>query len=101
MLDFHALLKLGTSFESWGEQYKSDPDAAFEAIEDCMDQLLDMITADLPKEAREKLNPFHVQAIFEAFMGLSRIEPKPDAQPQPKKLSQDSSDSMAASRKTG
>ena len=56
---------------------------------------------DLPAEAREKLNPFHVQQILEAFIGLSRIEPKPDAQqPQPK-LSPDSSDSTAADRKTG
>ncbi len=101
MMEFHALSKKGVELIAFADQYKSDPDSAFESITKCMDELMDMVAPDLPAAAREKLNPFHVQQILEAFIGLSRIEPKPDAQPLPEKSLQDSSDSTADVRKTG
>lgn len=101
MTEFHTLSKKGVELISFAEAYKSDPDGAFKSIQKCMNELLDMVTPDLPTEVRAKLNPFHVQQILEAFIGLSRIEPKPDAQRQPPKSSQDSSDSTAALPKTG
>ena len=101
MAEFHLLSKQGTSLIAFGEQYQSDPDAAFEAINKCMNELLDLVTPDLPHEVREKLNPFHVQKILDSFIGLSRIEPKPEEQQAPKKSSQDSPASTAVSRKTG
>lgn len=101
MTEFHVLLKLGNSFESWGKQYKSDPEAAVEAIQMCMDELLDMIAPDLPETVKKKLNPFHVQALLGAFTGLSRIEPKPGGPRNRKKSSRGSRASTAASRKTG
>ncbi len=101
MTDFHILSKKGVELIAFADQYKSDPDGAFESIKKCMNELLDMVAPDLPLKARTKLNPFHVQQILEAFIGLSRIEPKPDAQPLPEKSLQDSSDSTADARKTG
>ena len=101
MTEFHLLSKLGGSLVKYGDQYKDDPEAAFEAIRKCMDELLDMITPDLPKKTRDKLNPFHVQQILDSFIGLSRIEPKPAEQPPSKKLSPGSSDSTEAVHKTG
>ncbi len=101
MAEFHVLSKKGSELIAFGEQYSADPESAFDAISKCINELLDMVTPELPIAIRDKLNPFHVQQILEAFIGLSRIEPKPDAQPQPQKLSQGSSDSTAASRKTG
>ena len=101
MAEFHLLSKTGSELIAFGEQYSSDPEGAFDAISKCMDELLDMVTPDLPREVRDKLNPFHVQQILDTFIGLSRIEPKPGAQGQSKKLSQDSPDSTADSRKTG
>ena len=101
MAEFHVLSKTGSELIAFGEQYSTDPDGAFKAISKSMDELLDMVTPDLPADVRDKLNPFHVQKILDAFIGLSRIEPKPEEQPAPKKSSRASRDSTAARRKTG
>jgi len=101
MAEFHVLASKGSKLISFGEQYETDPEAAFEAIQNCMNELLDMVTPDLPKAVRDKLNPFHVQQILDSFIGLSRIEPKPGARQKPKKSSRGSSGSTAARRKTG
>ena len=101
MTEFKLLANKGSSLISFGEQFEKDPDAAFEAIQECMNELLDIVTPDLPEAVREKLNPFHVQQILDAFIGLSRIEPKPDARQKPKKSSRASSGSTAVRRKTG
>ena len=101
MEEFHVLSKTGSKLIVFGEQYSTDPEGAFEAISKCMDELLDMVTPDLPAKVRAQLNPFHVQKILDAFIGLSRIEPKPEEQPAPKKSSRGSRDSTAVSRKTG
>ena len=101
MTEFHLLSTMGSELIKLSDQYKADPEGAFKAIRRCMGELLQMVAPDLPAEAREKLNPFHVQKILEAFIGLSRTEPKPDEQPLQPKSSQDSSDSTAADRKTG
>ena len=101
MAEFHVLSKTGSELIAFGEQYSTDPEGAFDAISKCMDELLDMVTPDLPAKVRDQLNPFHVQKILDAFIGLSRIEPKPEEQPAPKKSSRGSRDSTAARRKTG
>lgn len=101
MTDFHVLSTLGGSLVKYGDEYKDDPEAAFEAIRKCMDELLDLITPDLPKAARDKLNPFHVQRILTSFMGLYRIEPQPDASQHQDKPSPGSPDSTEADRRTG
>lgn len=101
MVEFHKLSKKGVELIAAAEDYKSDPDGAFEAITKCMDELLDMVAPNLPAEAKEKLNPLHVQQLMEAFIGLSRIEPKPDAPQLPPKPLQDSLDSTEAIQKTG
>ena len=101
MTDFHLLSSKGSSLISFGKQYKKDPDTAFEAIKKCMDELLDIVTPDLPAKVREKLNPFHVQQILDSFIGLSRIEPKPGKKHRRKKSSRGSRGSTAGSRKTG
>jgi len=101
MTEFHTLMKKGVALVSFSEQMASDPDGAFNSIIKCMNDLMDMIAPDLPSTVREKLNPFHVQQILEAFIGLSRIEPKPDAQLQQDKPLHDSSDSTEAAQKTG
>ena len=101
MAEFHVLSKKGSELIAVGEQYSSDPEGAFDAIQTCMSELLDMVTPDLPPEVKDKLNPFHVQQILDSFIGLSRIEPKPDATRAQKKSSRDSAASTAASRKTG
>ena len=101
MMEFHTLSKKGVELISFAEQYKSDPDGAFESITKCMNELLDMVAPGLPAEARKKLNPFHVQQILEAFIGLSRIEPQPGGPQRQQKSSQDLSGSTAAAQKTG
>jgi len=101
MEEFHLLSKTGSKLIIFGEQYKTDSEGAFEAISKCMDELLDMVTPDLPADVRDKLNPFHLQKILDAFIGLSRIEPKPEEQPAPKKPSRASRASTVARRKTG
>ena len=101
MAEFHVLSKTGSELIAFGEQYSTDPEGAFKAISKSMDELLDMVTPDLPAKVRAQLNPFHVQKILDAFIGLSRIEPKPEEQPVPKKSSRGSRDSTAVSRKTG
>ena len=101
MAEFHVLSKTGSKLIIFGEQYNTDPEGAFDAISKCMDDLLDMVTPDLPAKVRDQLNPFHVQKILDAFIGLSRIEPKPEEQPAPKKSSRASRASTAARRKTG
>ncbi len=101
MAEFHVLSKTGSELIAFGEQYSTDPEAAFDSIAKCMDDLLDMVTPDLPADVREKLNPFHLQKILEAFTGLSRIEPKPDVKPARKKSLRASRASTAARRKTG
>lgn len=101
MTEFHQLSKKGAALIALADEYKSDPDGAFKSITMCTNELLDMITPDLPSEVRETLNPFGVQQILEAFIGLSRTEPKPDVQPLQKKSLPDSSDSTADARKTG
>ena len=101
MTEFHTLSKMGGALVTFGDQFSDNPEDSFNEIRKVIDELLDMVTPDLPKEIREKLNPFLVMNILEAFIGLSRIEPKPEDQPAPKKSSPDSSDSTAAIRKTG
>ena len=101
MTEFHVLSKKGSELIAFGKQYTSDPDGAFEAIQICIGELLDLVTPDLPAEVRDKLNPFHVQQIIDSFIGLSRIEPKPEEQPAQKKSSRGSRASTAVSRKTG
>ena len=101
MTEFHTLSKKGSELIAFGEQYTSDPEGAFKAIQICIDELLDLVTPDLPADVRDKLNPFHVQQIIDSFIGLSRIEPKPEEQPAPKKSSRGSRASTAVSRKTG
>ena len=101
MAEFHILSKKGSELIAFGEQYSSDPEGAFAGVGKCMGELLDLVTPDLPSEVRDQLNPFHVQQILDSFIGLSRIEPKPDAEHRSKKSSPGSPDSTAASRKTG
>ncbi len=101
MTEFHTLSKMGGALVTFGNQFSDNPEDSFNEIRKVIDELLDMVTPDLPKEIREKLNPFLVMKILEAFMGLSRIEPKPEKQPAPKKSSQGSRASTADSRKTG
>ena len=101
MAEFHLLSKMGSELIASGEQYQSDPEGAFDAIQKCINELLDLVTPDLPSEVREKLNPLHVQQILDSFIGLSRIEPKPGAKRSRKKSSRGSRGSTAASRKTG
>ena len=101
MEEFHLLMKQGSLLIKFGEEFGEDPGAAFGKIKDGMNGIVDLIAPDLPPKPRAKLNPFHVQQLLEAFIGLSRIEPKPDAQPPSKKSSQDSPDSTAAAPKTG
>ncbi len=101
MAEFHLLSKKGSELIAFGEAYSSDPEGAFNAISKCMDELLDLVTPDLPKAAREKLNPFHIQQILDSFIGLSRIEPKPDGQDLSKNSSPGLRGSTAATRKTG
>ena len=101
MVEFHTLSKKGSELIAFGEQYSSDPEGAFGGVGKCMGELLDMVTPDLPAKVRAQLNPFHVQKILDAFIGLSRIEPKPEEQPAPKKSSRGSRASTAVSRKTG
>ena len=101
MAEFHVLSKKGIELIAFAEQYTSDPDGSFNAIQICINELLDMVTPDLPADIRDKLNPDHVQQILDSFIGLSRIEPKPEEQPAPKKSSRGSRDSTAVSRKTG
>ncbi len=101
MTEFHVLSKTGSELIAFGEQYSTDPEGAFDSISKCMDELLDMVTPDLPAKVRAQLNPFHVQKILDAFIGLSRIEPKPEEQPATKKSSRASRVSTVARRKTG
>ena len=101
MAEFHVLGKMGVELESFGELIKSDADEALDKMQSVVDELLDMVTPNLRKDVRTKLNPFHVQKILEAFMGLSRIGPKPD-EPQPlNKPSPDSPGSTEGAQKAG
>ena len=101
MSEFHTLSKMGGALITFGDQFSDSPEESFDEIRKVIEELLDMVTPDLPKKIREALNPFHVMKILEAFIGLSRIEPKPDEPQPPKKSSQDSQDSTAAAPKTG
>ena len=101
MAEFHVLSKKGSELINFGEQYTTDPDGAFDDITKCIDELLDLVTPDLPADVRKKLNPFHVQKILDAFIGRARIAPKPGEQLAPKKSSRASRASTAARRKTG
>ena len=101
MTEFHLLSSKGASLISFGEQYEKDPDTAFKAIQTCMDELLDIVTPDLPKGVRAILNPFHVQQILDSFIGLSRIKATPGERRNQKKSSRDSSDSTAEAPAAG
>ncbi len=87
MTELHLLSSKGSTLVSLGKLYEEDPDEAFKSITDCMNELLDIVTPDLPKKVLEALNPFHVQQILDSFTGLSRIKPKPGGKRNRKKRS--------------
>jgi|GEM_PF-4388600 len=101
MTEFHTLSKMGGALITFGDQFSDNPEKSFEEIRKVIDELLDLVTPDLPKKIRETLNPFLVMRILEAFIGLSRIEPQPDDQQPLSKSSPGSQDSTEAARKTG
>lgn len=101
MTEFYELSKTGSVLIKFGEEFATDPEGSFEKIRKVINELLDTIAPDLPEKVRDELNPFHVMQILEAFIGLSRIAPKPEEQQAPTKSLPGSSDSTEAPRKTG
>lgn len=101
MLDFRELGKRGAAMVAAANSFEeTDNDTVFDQMIDDMNAILDTVAPGLPKKVRDKLNPFHVQKIVQAFMRLVRAGGAPDGRRNRKKSSRGSAASTRGRRPT-